>query len=156
MLPLVKVEAFLTIEGRQTFREVLDRVRVNNVHGDREAEAVGFINEILEIIGRATTGAGRKVVGDVVAKRAVIRELRNRHDLNHIITKVGDTREYFIGELPIGPDPIFLGRHPHVRFVNARCFDFTRRVILPLKVRLIDDLGAKGLAHFILNKKGSM
>jgi len=153
VIALMEVEAFLAIESGKAFRKVFDGVGMDNVHEDGDAESMGGVDEVAEVIGRAAAGAGGEVVRDVVAERAVVGMLRDGHELDDIVAEAGEARKDVIGEFPIGSNAVFFGGHANVGLVNAGGFDLAGRAIFPLVFRLIDDLGGEALALLILNEE---
>ena len=62
---------------------------LHEVHNHGNAQAVGFVNELLEFIGCAESAGGCKEVGDVIAETAVVGMLLNGHHLNAVVAVAG-------------------------------------------------------------------
>ena len=76
------------------------------------------INQFLQVLGRTETRTWREEIGDMIAKRAVIRMLRDGHKLDGVVAVRLDARQYLLGKLLISPDLPLLLRHTDVRLVN--------------------------------------
>ena len=100
-------------------------VAVGDVEDDGYAEAVGFVHEALEVVGRAVARAGREVAAHLIAEGLVERMLQNAHELNGGVAAFGNALEGFFGEFVIGShSAIFavagIDGHAYVGLVDAR------------------------------------
>ena len=101
--------AFLAVELADAFGEVLDRVGMNEIKEDDDAEPVGFINERAQLIRSAEAAGGSEEVGDVIAEGPVVRVLGDGHELDGIVAELSDAWEDVVTELLVGADAITLG-----------------------------------------------
>lgn len=77
-------------------------VTVHHVHQNTKPHGMSLVDQILEILGCTTAAAGSEEVGDMVPEATVVSMLHDCHELNGVIVVGLDSRENFIGELPVG------------------------------------------------------
>ena len=110
---------------------------MHQVHDDCNAMLMGFINELLEFIGSATTRRRSKKVGDVVAKRAVIGMLLDGHYLNTIITVCNDARKDVFAEFIVGAYFLSILRHTNMAFIDEEWAFAWFKILLFEGIRLL-------------------
>mmetsp|Transcript_57353 Transcript_57353/g.181562 ORF Transcript_57353/g.181562 Transcript_57353/m.181562 type:complete len:632 (+) Transcript_57353:346-2241(+) len=126
---------------------VVGGVRVDDVHKHHEPEAMGLIDERLEVLGGAAAGGHAEEVGDVVPEGAVVGVLLHRHDLERVVPKVADAREDLGAELVVGVHLGVDGGHAHVALIDAERARLLRaRVLEGVRVPLLEDTGGGVLA----------
>ena len=91
---------------------------MHQVHNHGNPHAVSGIDQRLEFLRCPKPRRGSKKVGHMVTKRAVVRVLHHRHQLNGSIARGMDAREDVLFKFKIGPYPLFFLRHPHMTLVN--------------------------------------
>mmetsp|Transcript_3077 Transcript_3077/g.5032 ORF Transcript_3077/g.5032 Transcript_3077/m.5032 type:complete len:310 (-) Transcript_3077:775-1704(-) len=129
-LPPVEVHAIGSIKHADPVVGVFAGVAVHDVHQDHQTQAMRFVDQSLEFIGRAeTTGRGEEV-GHVIAEGGVIGMLLNGHDLDGIIAEVADAREHVTLELGVAVDLGLTTGHSDVAFVDTERAGLVRSAIL--------------------------
>mmetsp|Transcript_386 Transcript_386/g.1477 ORF Transcript_386/g.1477 Transcript_386/m.1477 type:complete len:637 (-) Transcript_386:241-2151(-) len=128
----VEVLTVATVEHVDAVDGVGRRVRVHQIHEHGEAHGVRLVDQVLQFIGRTASRRHAEEIGDVVAERCVVRVLLNSHQLYGVVTEVFDARQDIVGELDVRVDLRLGGRHPDVRFVNAKLFGGIRSLVLEL------------------------
>lgn len=103
--PPVEVLMIGAIELVQSIEDILRGVAVNNVQQDNEAQAVGSVDQLLEVLRRAIPAAGGEEVVDLVAKTCIIGMLHDGHELYDIIAQRLDPWEHVLGELLVCGNP---------------------------------------------------
>lgn len=64
-----------------------------------QAQAVGGIDELLELFGRAEAGRDGEEVGDLVAEGGVVGVLHHGHQLNGRVARLLDVGQQVLSEL---------------------------------------------------------
>lgn len=93
------------VETRETVALILDGVGVDDVHDDRDAHAVGGVNQSLELLGRAEAGTGGEEAGDVVPEAPVVGVLHDAHELDRVVARLFNARKDVLAELRVGATP---------------------------------------------------
>mmetsp|Transcript_24606 Transcript_24606/g.76616 ORF Transcript_24606/g.76616 Transcript_24606/m.76616 type:complete len:642 (+) Transcript_24606:455-2380(+) len=93
-------------------------VRMDQVHQHHDAQAVGRVDHLLELLGRARAARGREEGGHVVAEAAVVRVLGNGHELHGVVAQALDARQHVPREVQVRGDLRLEGGHAHVRLVD--------------------------------------
>jgi hypothetical protein len=107
VLPLgtvVEVAAVGAIHLVKAVEDVLGGVAVDDVQQYDQAETVGRVNELLEVLGGAVATAGCEEAVDLVAETGVVSVLHDGHELDHVVAQVFDAGQHVLGELLVGGD----------------------------------------------------
>lgn len=67
--------------------DVFGRVGMHDVNDNFDSVLVRLVDQLLELVRLSESGGHTEEVGDVVAKRAVVRMLHHSHNLNHVVTQ---------------------------------------------------------------------
>jgi hypothetical protein len=102
---LVEAGAVETREAVGVFREM----RGHPVHDDAEAGAVGGIDEVAKIVGRAETRGGREKAGDLITPGAVEGMLGDGQQLKVRVAHFADVGDELVGDLAVGVPDVVLG-----------------------------------------------
>src|SRR5262245_9059992 len=79
-----------------------------------------MVHELFQFVGSSKARRRREKTRDLITERSVVRVLLNRHQLDSIVTGIGNTRQDVLRELSVRPYMRTLLRHSNVRFVNNR------------------------------------
>mmetsp|Transcript_6310 Transcript_6310/g.10708 ORF Transcript_6310/g.10708 Transcript_6310/m.10708 type:complete len:559 (+) Transcript_6310:975-2651(+) len=99
---------------------VVGGVRVHQVDHDLDAEPVGLVNQVLEVVGGAGARRHSKKSGDVVAEAGVVGVLLDGHQLDHVVAVLLAAGQVVVGEVAVGAHAPELLSHAHVALVNAQ------------------------------------
>ena len=102
----------------QSFHFILYGVAVHDVHDDREAVGMRFVDELLQVFRRPKAGRGGKEAAHVITERTVIRMFLYGHDLDGIVSFLHDARQDFLAELVVRAYFFFVRAHADMAFVN--------------------------------------
>mmetsp|Transcript_34329 Transcript_34329/g.87789 ORF Transcript_34329/g.87789 Transcript_34329/m.87789 type:complete len:515 (+) Transcript_34329:637-2181(+) len=116
----VEVHAVGAIKHVDAVHDVLGGMAVHDVHQHHQAHAVRLVDHGLELVGGAAARRGRKEVGHVVAKGAVVRVLLDGHNLDGVVAIVADARQHILLEVGIRVDDGLLVGHTDVALVDAQ------------------------------------
>lgn len=100
----VEILVVRPIELIQSIEDVLGSMTVDDIQQDNEAQAMGGIDKLLQVLRRAIAAAGGEEIIDLVAKAGVVCMFHNSHELDDIIAKILDAWEHVLGELLVGCD----------------------------------------------------
>ena len=131
----VKILVGIACEVPEPFRLIARRVAVHEIHDDRDAHAMCGIDELLELLWRAETGAGRKERAHMITEAAIIRVLLDRHHLNGVVAVPLDPGQNVFCELFIGADLFSIARHADMALINEQ------RVTIGAKMPVLPDIG---------------
>ena len=89
----------------------------------------------------------------MITEGTIVGVLHDRHQLNRIVTRLDNTREYHFAKLIVGPYALFFLCHANMGFVNERCpLGNNKRWKLPnIGYGRIPDLSRKKMGLWILN-----
>ena len=153
----VEVEIIRAVEFGQAFQGVLHAVAVHDVHDHGNAFTVGVVHQGLELLGRAETGAQRKEITYLIAERAVIRVLLQRHDLDGVVAQFFHARQHLFAEFLEGTHLLLFRRHADMAFVDERMGPLAGVAVLPDKLLgRSPHLGAEHFGHFVLHYAGGI
>ena len=110
------------IEPIYAIVDVVGSVRVHNIDDDKDAETVGFVNQVLEIIRIALSRARGEVACDMVSEGAVVGVLLHSHQLNAVVATLLDVGKHIICKLSVLGHFAILGAHAHMRLINLQVF----------------------------------
>ena len=152
-LACMKILEISAVKEVDALADVFHRVGMNEVHDDQQAHAVRCVNQLHQILGRTETRTRREEIGDMVAKRAVIRMLGDGHELDGVVAVRLDARQDVLGEFLVGTYPFGLLRHAHVRLVNQQrlAVQLRRGVLIYIRCGRIPELAVIVLGAFVLN-----
>ena len=115
-----RIEVIRPVELVEPFVQVLDIVRVNQIHDNAQTQAVRGPDQLLELLGRAEARRGREKIAHMVAEAPVIRMLSYAHQLDRVVSVALDARQHVAGELRVGTYARLLLRHAHMAFVDQQ------------------------------------
>ena len=123
MLPagaFVEIGRIGSVEPAKSFHFVLDGVAVDDVHDHGDAGLMRRIDQRLEFLGRAEAAAERKEIRHLIAETPVIGMLLQSHDLQRVVTRLDDARQYILAEFREGSHFLLFGTHADVHLVDER------------------------------------
>src|SRR5688572_12958201 len=106
---------------------------MHQIEQHAQAEPMRDIDQMLQFLGRAEARGRREEVADVIAERSVVRMFLNGHQLDRVVTGLGDARQYVRRELIVRADLSVFLRHADMRFVNSQ----TTAMFRPRMLKLI-------------------
>ena len=156
MMPLrafVEIQVLTAVEQAKSLILIAATMRVDDVHHDRDTHPVSGVNQFLELLRSAETGTQSEKVRHLVAERAVVRMLLERHYLDRVVAQSLHPRQHILTELAESGDLAFLRTHPDVALVDEGMRPAQHPVVLP-RICLcgIPDLGAEHFRPVILDK----
>mmetsp|Transcript_38740 Transcript_38740/g.111253 ORF Transcript_38740/g.111253 Transcript_38740/m.111253 type:complete len:272 (-) Transcript_38740:147-962(-) len=95
-------------------------VRMHEVYQDLDAEPVGHIHHLLQLLGGARSAGGREEGGHVVAEATVVGVLRNGHELHGIVAHALDAGQHIAREVQVRGDLGIEGAHADVALVDLQ------------------------------------
>ena len=99
---------------------VLDGVRVYQIEQDGDAEFMGAVDQVLEILGIAEAAGSGEKAGDLITEGTVIGVFHDRHELNGVVAEIFHPRQNIVRKLTVSARTVFLGRHTDVGFIDQR------------------------------------
>ena len=93
---------------------------VNDVEHDEEAERVGLVDHVLEVVGRAVATGSREEAGHLVPEAGVVSVLHDGHDLDGVVSQFDDPREDVVGKVEVRVDLAVERGNADVTFVDAQ------------------------------------
>ena len=115
----VEILVLGSVELVESVVDVLDRMAMDQVQQHAQTQAVGRVDQVFEVLGRAEAGRRSVEVAHVISEGAVVGVLHDGHELHGVVAEVGDARQHLFGELVVGPDFLLFLRHTDVGFVAA-------------------------------------
>ena len=125
-----------TVKEVEAFPGVLAGVGMDHVQKHRDAQLMGFINKPFQRLGSSETGGDRKEIADLVAERAVVGMLHDRHDLNGVVAKLVDAGQNVFPELIEGANLALLLAHTDMALVNKKVLLGHKAAVRPLEFLL--------------------
>ena len=151
----IEIEVLLTIEHSKSLRLIVYRMRMNDIHHDRDSESVSIINKGLEFLRRTETRTQCIEVRHLVTERAVIRMLLKSHYLKSIITELSHLRKDIQSELLESTDLLLLRSHTDMALINKRMRSLARLLVLPyIRFHRIPHLSTETLGMRVLHSSG--
>jgi hypothetical protein len=90
-----------TVKLRYAVQDVRACMRVNTIHNYLDLHLMSLVNQILQVIGGATSGGGSEKVCHMIPERGIVAMLLNCHQLYTVIADILDSGKYLIRKLPI-------------------------------------------------------
>lgn len=97
---------------------------VHNVYDDSDSQAVRLINQILELVWGSLPARRRVEARHMVAKRAVVCVLLNRHQLNAVVSTLLDVGQNVVRKVSVRVYFALLRAHAHVTLINPQRANF--------------------------------
>ena len=101
---LMEIEVVGPIEHVNSIQHVLRSMAVHDVQQNHQAQAVGSVDELLEVLGGSVATAGGEEVVHLVAETGIVSMLHDGHELDSIVAQVLDARQHVLCELLVGRD----------------------------------------------------
>ena len=153
----IEVYVLPSVEKAEAFSLIVDAVGMHYIHNHGDPQAMGVVDEGLELFRRPESGRQGVEVGHLVSERPVVGMLLEGHYLEGVIPHLGHVREHILAELLESGDFLLLGRHSYVAFVDERIGTFAGSRILPLVFYGgVPDLGTEDLGHRVLDRTGDV
>ena len=115
-----RVLAVGTVEPVQPLVQILDVMRMYQIHDHGQVERMGASDESLEFLRRSETRRRGEKTRYVVTETAVIGMFGHSHQLHCIVSRPLDARQHVAGKFGITADPLLLDRHAYMAFVNVK------------------------------------
>ena len=133
-------------------------VAVHHVQQHGDAQAVGLVDQVLQVLRRAVAVGGGEEVGHLVAEGGVVGVLLYGHQLDGVVAGVLDPVQGLVGEFPVGAHPGLLLGHADVGLVDHRGLGAAHAIVIPVGpleglVRL-PDLAAEGHGALVQHAAG--
>ena len=90
------------------------------VHDDGNAVPVRFVDQGLQLFGRAETRTGCEERTHMITEAAIIRMLLYRHNLNGVVSVLDDPRQHFLAELVVTAYFLSILCHTDMALVNQQ------------------------------------
>ena len=116
----LRVEVVGSVEFVDPLVEVLDVVRMHEVHDDGQPEFVGASDQLFELLGGPAARRGCEETRHVVSERPVVGVLGDGHELHGVVSVALDDREDLLGEFAVGADALALLGHADVCLVDQQ------------------------------------
>ena len=87
-----KILIFSAIEEIDSFTNVFHRMRVHEVHDDKQSHAMSCIHQLFQFFRSTETRAGGKEIRHMVTERAIVRMFGYRHELHSVVSTRLNTR----------------------------------------------------------------
>jgi len=97
---------------------------VNQVNDDAQTHAMGLINKILEIIGRAGPGGDAIEAGYMVPKTSVVGVFLDGHELDDVVAGFFNFGKNFVSIVSILTHSTAFMSHADMRLVNSNISSF--------------------------------
>ena len=153
----VEVEVFPAVETAESFDFVGNRMGMDYVHDYGDAHPVGLVHQGLEFLRSAEAGAQGVEIAHLIAERAVVGMLLERHDLQGVIAQSLHPREHGLAEIVETRHLLLFAAHSDVAFVDEGMLPLSGPPVLPFVLFLrIPYLGAEDLARRILHHPGDI
>ena len=152
---VIEIQGLRSVEESESLSLIVDRVRMYDIHDHRDAEAMGIIDQGLELLRSTETRTQGKEVCDLIAERSIIRMLLKGHDLKGVISQLGHLRKHILAEFLECTDLLLLRSHADMAFIDKRMRPLSRLSVLPLVgLERIPHLSAECLGVRILYSPG--
>ena len=129
------------------------RVRMYQIQQNRNSHLMCCIDQALQSFRFSVPGGCREEIADLISKRAVIRMLHHRHQLNSVVSVRLDSWQNLFREVIIGRDMPFFIRHSYMRLIDQKRFsgDFIFFVRPDKQLVRMPDLPIESKCFRILN-----
>ncbi len=148
------VKELIGVTGQiaQPFHFILDSMTLNQIHDDRNAVLMGFINKSLEVFGRTEPAGGCEETAHMIPETSIIGMFLKGHNLQTIITFLNYTGKYLLTELIISTDFLSILCHAYMAFVNEQWVTLRPEIFLLEDIRLLQlpHLCTEYFSHIIL------
>ena len=115
-----RVEVVGAVQFVDSFVEVADIVRVDEIHDDGQAQLVCAANQSFQFFGRSEARRRCEKVRYVVAERTVVGVLGYGHQLHGVVAVARNDGQNPVGEFAVGAHAGPFLRHAHVGFVDEQ------------------------------------
>lgn len=115
-----RVEVVGAVQFVDSFVEVADIVRVDEIHDDGQAQLVCTANQSFQFFGRSEARRRCEKARYVVAERTVVGVLGYGHQLHGVVAVARDDGQNPVGEFAVGAHAGPFLRHAHVGFVDEQ------------------------------------
>lgn len=99
--PSMRVTVVCAIKSIYPVRDIIRGMGVDNIDYYSETQTVCFVHQILKLIGGSLARRGREIVGNMVAKRAIVCVFLNGHDLDTVVASGLDPGEHIVCKINI-------------------------------------------------------
>ena len=141
-----------SIEHIDTLSSVLYRMRMNQIQQHTDTHVMGFVNQILQILGLAEPGTGCVEICDLVAEASIVGMLHNGHQLDGIVTGFFYMGQDNVCKLTVSTDASFFLRHTDMRFVNVELIFTDKTIVSPGEQNLVvNNLRVESIVGFVLH-----
>ena len=140
-LPLGAVEHIDALSG------IFHSMRVDHVQQHPNAQLMGLVHQVLQVLGfPKPTGSGKEVC-HLVAKASVIGMLHDGHELDGVVAGLLDTGKDLVSKFPVGTYLTLLLGHAHMGLVDVEGLG-------GLKVPVCPGIGIPVIHHFCGESRG--
>ena len=115
-----RVEVVGAVQFVDSFVEVADIVRVDEIHDDGQAQLVCAANQSFQFFGRSEARRRCEKARYVVAERTVVGVLGYGHQLHGVVAVARDDGQNPVGEFAVGAHAGPFLRHAYVGFVDEQ------------------------------------
>lgn len=119
--PATRVEVLVigAVEFVQTIKNILGGMAMDDIQKDDKAQAVGGVDELLQVFRRTVPTARCKEVVDLVAETGIIGMLHDGHELDNVVAEALDSWEHVLGEFLVGGDSELGRRDTNVCLIHT-------------------------------------
>lgn len=121
-----------TIELIETVKNILRGMTVNDIEKNNNTHAVGCVNELLQILRGPISATGSEEIVHLISEAGIVRMLHDRHQLNHIVAEILDSRKHVLGELFVCSHSLFCSGNANMCLVYADAIGLLGPLILKL------------------------
>jgi phosphoenolpyruvate carboxylase len=115
----MEVLVICAIELVETIENILRGMAMDHVKEDDQTHTMSSVNELLQILWRPVSAAGREEVVDLIAEAGIVRMLHDCHKLNHIVTQVLDPWKHVFREFLVRCHALLRSGDSDVRFIDT-------------------------------------
>ena len=119
-----------TVKLIQAIKDVLGGVTVDDVEQHNNAQGVGSIHQLLEILGRAVSAAGSEEAVHLITETGIVGVLHDGHELNGVVSQVLDAGKHVLCELFISSHLALRGGNADVGLVDPKALGLRGPLVL--------------------------
>ena len=151
---VVEIQSLLSVEVSESFRLIINRMRMYDIHNYGNAESMCLIHKGLELLRRSEARAEGVEVSYLIAERSIVRMLLKSHDLQCVIAQIRNLRKDIQAEFLECSYLLFFRSHADMALIDQRMLTLARLAVLPLIWLRIPHLSAECLRMRILDSPG--
>ena len=108
------------VKFMDALRLVAHGVGVYQIQQHPQAQLVGTVDEVLQLLRRAEPAGRGEKVGNLIAEAGVIGMLHNGHQLHCVVSPLGNPGQRIVRKRPIAADARLLLSHAHMGFIDEQ------------------------------------